>query len=420
MSQTNSDDKPINSQKTKSQAYDKETMTKYLSDGIYPSKLNKEQKKYLRNKTRDMRLIGGKLHQKNEKNGPYKIVFYEGDINSKKELIMAEHNKAHFRSEKMYERINNIAIGISRKEIRDVLKGCENCQIQTKIQTYKAITAIVAKHVFHRFQMDLMCMTTYADINENFKYILVVIDCYLKYIWTFPLLSKEQTGIERSLKNIFNLFSPPKILQSDNGKEFKNVKINELCQEYKIVFVHGRPRKPTTQRQVERSNGTLKSSLSKILALDKNKTWINELDRVVLEYNTTIHSSHFKTPKQVMFNNKCYNTEPEYECLQQDLTYLETIENELSSEIETVRTNYVNKMVLRAKNHSKSWKFEPGDIVLLRNDFDNNLKTKNKGLDTYHQLVKYTVVETNDKDKITIMANDEKKIVNSSQITPFF
>ncbi|KAF7685352.1 Pro-Pol polyprotein [Cucumispora dikerogammari] len=172
------------------------------------------------------------------------------------------------------------------------------------MQTYNSIQPIIAKHAFHRYQMDLMSLIAYSDVNNNYKYILVVIDCYSKFIWAFSLITKSPTHVKTSLLQIFNTFAPPKILQSDNGKEFKNSTLNDLCEEYNIVFVHGRPRKPTTQGQVERSNSTIKSCISRLLALETNKIWFKQLDKVVVEYNTTVHSSHKKTPKEIMFEKK--------------------------------------------------------------------------------------------------------------------
>ena len=93
-------------------------------------------------------------------------------------------------------------------------------------------------------------------VNKDNNYILVVIDCYSKYIWAFPLKSKHTKNIIECLQKIFRLFSPPKILQSENGKEFKNTEMEAFCDENNVFLVHGRPSKPTTQGQVERSNGT--------------------------------------------------------------------------------------------------------------------------------------------------------------------
>ena len=86
-------------------------------------------------------------------------------------MIREEHEKAHYKTEKIYDRIKIIAIGILRAEVKSVIDACVNCQVQSSMQTYNAIKPIIAKHVFHRFQMDLMCLTAYGNVNEDNKYI---------------------------------------------------------------------------------------------------------------------------------------------------------------------------------------------------------------------------------------------------------
>jgi len=50
-------------------------------------------------------------------------------------------------------------------------------------------------------------------------------------------------------------FGAPKILQSDNGREFVNSVINELKDLWpECVIVHGHPRHPPSQGSIERSN----------------------------------------------------------------------------------------------------------------------------------------------------------------------
>ncbi|KAF7676623.1 Pro-Pol polyprotein [Cucumispora dikerogammari] len=188
-----------------------------------------------------------------------KYCFSKVKLQKKTALLVAEHEKAHFKTEKIFERLNNIAIKITRNEVKTVIDACANCQIQNKMKTYNSIQPIIAKHAFHRYKMDLMSLIAYSDVNNNYKYILVVIDCYSKFIWAFPLTTKSPAHVKTSIIQIFNTFAPPKILQFDNGKEFKNSTLNDLCEECNIVFLHGRHCKLTTQNQDDRSNSTIKT-----------------------------------------------------------------------------------------------------------------------------------------------------------------
>jgi hypothetical protein len=60
---------------------------------------------------------------------------------------------------------------------------------------------------------------------------------------------------------------------------------------------------------VERLNGTLKQSLFKIFTIQNSDRWLNILDKVVENYNNTLHGGIKKTPNE-SFNS---NTEQQQE-----------------------------------------------------------------------------------------------------------
>lgn len=80
------------------------------------------------------------------------------------------------------------------------------------------------------------------------------------------------------LERLFFLEGAPSIVQSDNGKEFKNSLLSELYKKWNIISVFGRPRHPQSQGQIERANQTLVRSLSKALH-KKPKTWLTILGK---------------------------------------------------------------------------------------------------------------------------------------------
>ncbi|CAF4112321.1 unnamed protein product [Rotaria magnacalcarata] len=55
---------------------------------------------------------------------------------------------------------------------------------------------------------------------NGFNFIMHVKDHFKKFSWLFSLPTKEARHVALNLKNIFYTFGSPKILQSDNGKEF--------------------------------------------------------------------------------------------------------------------------------------------------------------------------------------------------------
>ncbi|KAG0432557.1 Pro-Pol polyprotein, partial [Dictyocoela muelleri] len=93
-------------------------------------------------------------------------------------------------------------------------------------------------------------------------YILSIIDVYSKFGICKPLLDRSSASVVNEM-NFFYLFGAPEILQCDNGKEFKNSSMNDLCQFWKIKRIFGRPRYPQSQGQVERFNQCITRMISK-------------------------------------------------------------------------------------------------------------------------------------------------------------
>ena len=113
--------------------------------------------------------------------------------------------------------------------------------------------------------MDCIDLRKYLDDNNGYCWILNVIDTFTKYLWLFKLKDKSAVTIKNCLQYIFDNFGDPLEIQSDNGKEFKNCLLREFLLGRNIKIIHGRPRNPKAQGQVERVNQTIKRRFSKSL-----------------------------------------------------------------------------------------------------------------------------------------------------------
>ncbi|KAG0436457.1 Retrovirus-related Pol polyprotein from transposon [Dictyocoela muelleri] len=143
--------------------------------------------------------------------------------------------------------------------------------------------------------------------NNDYKYILSVIDIYSRFGFARPLIKKEGKDVANSLKDIFYEHRPCKFLQSDNGTEFKNKYIKEICEQFNIEQIHGRTNHPKSQGIVRRFNQTITKFLSKLLFNEDEKNWIKQLNKVIYNYNITIHSSSKKSSFEKYKNIKGFN-----------------------------------------------------------------------------------------------------------------
>jgi len=123
-----------------------------------------------------------------------------------------------------------------------------------------------------RCQVDLIDMQVQPD--GNYRFILVYQDHLTKYVLLKPLAHKRAEEVAYILLDIFTTFGALCILQSDNGREFVNKVIEELCSMWEeLKIVHGKPRNLQSQDSVERANQDVENMLATWLTDNKTNKW---------------------------------------------------------------------------------------------------------------------------------------------------
>ena len=81
----------------------------------------------------------------------------------------------------------------------------------------------------------------------------------------FPLMQKcaEEVALNLVTK-VFSYFGLPRILQSDNGREFVNAILRKVVEDWpgEVAMVNGRARHPQSQGLVERANAKVEQMLA--------------------------------------------------------------------------------------------------------------------------------------------------------------
>ena len=91
--------------------------------------------------------------------------------------------------------------------------------------------------------MDLVDMSKFVAENNDYNWILTIIDVFSKYLWAIPLFTKDQVSVTNALLQLFAIIGTPEVLQSDNGKEFNNGVIKPICKMLKVSSVSKYPYK---------------------------------------------------------------------------------------------------------------------------------------------------------------------------------
>jgi hypothetical protein len=156
----------------------------------------------------------------------------------------------------------------------------------------------VIKGLHDIWQADLAEFIPYGKQNRGYKYILLVIDCFSKYIWTSPLKTKTGKEVTDAFKKILkdSVFSP-RLLLSDGGREFYNTSFGKLMKLHNIN--HYSTYSVTKAAIAERAIRTIKNLLYKKFSLLGSYKWLNVLPEITAQYNNSKHRTTKMKPVNV-------------------------------------------------------------------------------------------------------------------------
>lgn len=161
---------------------------------------------------------------------------------------------------------------------------------------------VIIKGFDDLWQADLMEFLPHSRLNNGYKYILVVIDCFSKYLWTQPVKSKRGQDVRDAMEKILKGPRRAKNLQTDLGKEFYNTFFKNLMQKYDIN--HYSTYSTTKAAIAERVIRTLKDKLYREFSMRGEYKWIDILSTVTDQYNSLKHSTIKMRPRDVTIKHE--------------------------------------------------------------------------------------------------------------------
>ncbi|XP_022797033.1 uncharacterized protein K02A2.6-like [Stylophora pistillata] len=132
--------------------------------------------------------------------------------------------------------------------------------------------------------------------------LLVVVDYYSRFFEVVIMHSTTSRKMIEALTPIFTRYGYPFSLKSDNAPQFVSEEFENFLATHGIQHRKSPPLWPPANGEVESQNRTLLKSLK--VAEVKGKKWKDELDKFLLAYRTTPHSSTGATPALLMFGRE--------------------------------------------------------------------------------------------------------------------
>ena len=151
----------------------------------------------------------------------------------------------------------------SRDDIGEWLKHQEVNQKFQYQQKPKVVSSMIPRRPFHSLSLDLIDKSNKTSYNKglSYRYILVIIDNFSRYLFCYPLPSKSPSTTSIALEKFFNDLEkkfpnhePIRFMHMDNGTEFFT-DFKKILDDKKIGISKTIPYMPQSNSIVERANG---------------------------------------------------------------------------------------------------------------------------------------------------------------------
>ena len=197
------------------------------------------------------------------------------------------------------------------------------------------------------WQADLAEFQPFARDNKGHKYVLVIIDCFSKFLWLRPLKDKSGLNVSRAMASVLEEGRVPKHLCADLGKEFYNRSFSDLMKRYGVN--HYSTYSIMKASIAERVIRTIKDYMYKMFSLEGSYKYLSKLPYIAREYNSRKHRTIGMAPKDVNKSN-------EKELLDAVYTYVKLRSKPIFKVGDTVRISK-HKTVF-AKGYMPNWSTE--------------------------------------------------------------
>ena len=158
-------------------------------------------------------------------------------------------------------------------------------------------------HRWDRVAMDLLDMS--VTTPKGNRYVLVMVDCFSRWTEACPLPDKTALAVaDAFFQHIVCRFGMPSVIHSDQGREFENKVMQELCLLCRAHKTRTTPYRPGTDGLVERFNRTLLMMLA-MFPGENRDDWDDLLPALMMAYRSSVHESTGYSPYRLRFGEEC-------------------------------------------------------------------------------------------------------------------
>lgn len=178
---------------------------------------------------------------------------------------------------------------IGRQKIKQFLNNEDAYSLYKPIRKTFPRSKVVVNTIDSMWDGDLADVSNIASHNDGYKFLLVLIDIFSRFLFIVPLKNKQNQTIIEGLKSVFQKGRKPHTLRTDKGSEFKNRWVKTFLQKQGITVIY--TQNETKANYAERVIRTMKNLMYRYFMKERTYRYVNVLQDLVNSYNKRPHRS---------------------------------------------------------------------------------------------------------------------------------
>jgi hypothetical protein len=242
--------------------------------------------------------------------GVKRRVVPEFDTELRNMLLEKYHGEKHAEYQKTFNQIYESYIGIKKLQVKEYVDNCEKCSkgsgsIKLPMFSGNGQDIVEIPRAFKPWDyvlVDIIDLSSYSQENDGFSYILLVVDIFSKFLFSFALITNEVLEITNNIFNVCLREGIPRVIHGGTSFDSSKEVIDELSKLFKVntISVGQKTSYSEDFDQAERATCITGARFAKLL-WDKeghliHRRWIDVLPGATFAYNLAVHSVHNMTP----------------------------------------------------------------------------------------------------------------------------
>ena len=192
-----------------------------------------------------------------------------------------------------------------KSDVREYCRSCHVCQITGKpnqgISPAPLCPIPVMGEPFERVIVD--CVGPLPKTKSGNQFLLTVMCASTRFPEAIPLRKITAPVVSKALVKMFTVFGLPKVVQTDQGTNFKSRVFAQVLTTLGVKHITSSPYHPESQGALERFHQTLKSMLKKCCS-DSQKDWDDGVPFVLFASREVVQESLGFSPAELVFGHE--------------------------------------------------------------------------------------------------------------------